>query len=253
MLLKYASAADGIEWFKQGIRTFLNNPTTIVSILFSYLTLIGLLSSIPYIGKIIPSILAIFFSGIFFIAGREAQNKNKINVLAILQSFWKDFSIQWPQLLTLSFISFLFTSFGILIIQNITNINLDQEAFFAQPTYSFLPIIFLCILVLIPGNILFWFSPTLILWEKIGIMQAVFYSTVAFIKNILAYLTFAFCWLTTTLILIMLSWIPKSLHISNSVLVFILLTKSIILLSAFYSSLYSTYEGCFEKNAPQYK
>lgn len=244
MQLHSAKAIDGLKWFDQGIRVFLRNSMPIICILFSYFSLVGILSKIPYLGTLSPSMLTVLFNSIFFIAGRDAQNNKQIELIAVFQKFWTDFTVTWEKLLLLGLISFSLNYLGLILIQygEIDTLNQNTFAHF-QHSISIISFIFLFLM----GNVLFWFSPTLVLWEKIGITKAFFYSIITFKRNILAYIVFTICWVIAVFIFFMLYQFSKLLGLNNATVATILFVESTILLSVFYSSLYSTYAGCFKK------
>lgn len=108
-------------------------------------------------------------------------------------------------------------------------------------------------LLTIPVSLLFWHAPALILWGRMSVSKALFFSLVACWRNLGAFAIYALCWVGVVVALglfdrFVLSQIPVPL-LGNVLAI----ACAMWVASAFYASLYFTVVDCFEapgKTAP---
>lgn len=102
------------------------------------------------------------------------------------------------------------------------------------------------VLLTLPVSLLFWHAPALILWARLPVSKALFFSIVACWRNLGAFAVYGLCWFGVVLALglfdrFILSQIPVPL-LGNVLAI----AGGMWVASAFYASLYFTVVDCFE-------
>jgi hypothetical protein len=105
------------------------------------------------------------------------------------------------------------------------------------------------VLLTLPVSLLFWHAPALILWARLSVSKALFFSIVACWRNLGAFAVYGLCWFGVVLALglldrFLLSQLP--IPMLGNVLA---ITAGLWVASAFYASLYFTVVDCFESPA----
>lgn len=105
------------------------------------------------------------------------------------------------------------------------------------------------VLLTLPISLLFWHAPALILWARLTVSKALFFSIVACWRNLGAFAIYAMGWFGVVLVLalidrFLLSQLP--IPLLGSVMA---IAGGLWVASAFYASLYFTVADCFEPSA----
>lgn len=100
--------------------------------------------------------------------------------------------------------------------------------------------------LLLPISLVFWHAPALVLWAKLPVGKALFFSAVATWRNLGAFLVYGLSWLGALVALglfdrLLLSAIPVPV-LANA----LAFAGALALAGAFYASLYFTTVDCFE-------
>jgi hypothetical protein len=105
-------------------------------------------------------------------------------------------------------------------------------------------------LVYLPAAMAFWFAAPLMVWQKMPLLKALFYSFFAVVGAGRAFTLYALGWLALGVVVpALVSTLVALLIGSVSVTIFILLPLSIILTVVMYCSFYPTYTQIFGKPA----
>lgn len=101
----------------------------------------------------------------------------------------------------------------------------------------------------LPVSLVFWHTPALVVWGRVPVGKALFFSAVASWRNLGAFVVYGLGWLlaVTALVAIdqmLLSLLPGVLGSLLAVM------SGLWLFSAFYASLYFTVADCFESGSP---
>lgn len=104
--------------------------------------------------------------------------------------------------------------------------------------------------LLVPVSLVFWHAPALVLWAKLPVGKALFFSAVATWRNLGAFVVYGLSWVGALFALglldrLLLSAIPVPV-VANA----LAFAGALALAGAFYASLYFTTVDCFEAPAP---
>lgn len=105
------------------------------------------------------------------------------------------------------------------------------------------------VLLTLPVSLLFWHAPALILWARLPVSKALFFSIVACWRNLGAFAVYGLGWFVVVLALglldrFLLSQLPVPM-LGN----ILAISAGLWVASAFYASLYFTVVDCFESSA----
>ena len=245
-------ATDGWHWIKEGFAIFRKKPAELSTLFLSYMFLMLALGIIPIIGQLLPLILVPVFAIAFMQACVNVENDHRVYPSLLLVGF------RTPQVKSLLILGVLYlvaaiialgasalVDGGVLWQALVTHGDLTPAEM--QQSNMSLAMLFAA-LVYIPAAMAFWFAAPLIVWQKMSVVKALFYSFFAVIGAGRAFILYALGWLVLGILLpTMISLLIALLIGSIGVTVFILLPLSIILTVVMYCSFYPTYSQIFGK------
>lgn len=245
-------AATGIEWFRQGIKNFKQQPAAMLSLFILYFLSIAILSSIPQLGPFLVAIAGPFLNNIFFLAGREIHFKRKIRMSNLFISI-KEYDGNTKKRLILLGIFYLVLTIFIAAIASTLGlkplsgsaVNM-QELSISQQQEQIIGMLTLAGLY-IPITLLMWFAPVLIAWHQTMVRQAMFYSLITVWKNLGAFITYFACWVGVAILAALIATLIMQMGINPRIVLLIFMMFAITFSAAFYTSFYLTYQSCFIK------
>lgn len=259
MQLIEVPAKTGYVWFRQGIWLFRRNPLAFITLFFTYLLAITLVSRVPVIGAALP---LLFIPGIavgFMAACRDTIAGKPVMPTILVDGFRSYGHVTTQRLLALGGIyavtmvlvfavSAMFdggTLFQVMI--GATGDNPNPEAFAAQGTLGALLI---ATLLYVPVAMLFWFAPVLTAWHDIPPAKALFFSIVSCWRNRGAFTVYGLLWFGVALgASLGLSLLLQALGAGAYALT-VMMPMTIIIAAMLYCSFYATYRGCFGVQEP---
>lgn len=100
--------------------------------------------------------------------------------------------------------------------------------------------------LVLPVSLVFWHTPALVLWARMPVGKALFFSAVATWRNLGAFLIYGLCWLGALLVLGLLDRLVISVLPIPALANALAFCGALGLGAAFYASLYFTTVDCFE-------
>ena len=102
--------------------------------------------------------------------------------------------------------------------------------------------------VYLPAAMAFWYAAPLITWQKMGLMQAIFYSFFSVRRAGKAFLVYGFAWIAIGVLLpVLVSGLIGLLTGKSAVTMIFLMTMSMVMTVIMYCSFYPTYTHLFAK------
>ncbi|KVQ78043.1 hypothetical protein KTE60_16580 [Burkholderia multivorans] len=260
MQLIEVPAKTGYVWFRQGIWLFRRNPLAFITLFFTYLLAITLVSMVPIVGAALP---LLFIPGIavgFMAACRDTVAGKSVMPTILVDGFRSYGSVATQRLLVLGVIYvvsmiLVFAASSVmdggvlfhLMMGATGDANPAPEALAAQGTLGAL---LLATLLYVPVAMLFWFAPVLIAWHDIPPAKALFFSIVSCWRNRGAFLVYGLLWFGVALgTSLGLSLLLQALGAAAYALT-IMMPVTIIIVTMLYCSFYATYRGCFGVQEP---
>jgi hypothetical protein len=258
MQLIEVPAKTGYVWFRQGIWLFRKNPLAFLTLFFTYLLVMTLISQIPVIGGVLP---LIFIPGVavgFMAACRNTIAGKPVFPTILVDGFHSYGPIVARRLLVLGALYVVAMALvlagsaladgGMLlkVMLGATTINQDAIA------NSDIPLAVMTALAFyIPVAMIFWFSPILVAWHDVPPVKAMFFSIVSCWRNRGAFIVFGALWFAVAMVVSLgLSTVLQALGAADYAFA-ILMPATMIVTTMLYCSFYATYRGCFGVQTPQ--
>jgi hypothetical protein len=252
MQLIEVSAKTGYVWYRQGIWLFRRNPLAFLTIFFTYLFAMWIVSLVPMIGGVLP--LA-FIPGVavgFMAACRDTVAGKPVFPTILVDGFRSYGGLAARRLVELggfyaAAIALVFA--GSALADGGTLFRLMLGFSGASPetlAKSAVPVAALvALLCYVPVTMLFWFAPVLAAWHDVPPVKAMFFSLVSCWRNRGAFVVYAALWFATAIFVsVGLSLLMDALGAHDYAFA-VLFPATITLTTMLYCSFYATYRGCF--------
>ncbi len=243
-------ANTGWFWIKQGFALFRKQPAEISTLFLAYMFLMLAVGFVPLLGQILPMVLVPVFSMAFMQACAQIEQGKKVYPNLLLTGFR---SPAFRALLMLGILYLvaavaaiaasalidggvfwrLVSGTGELDEEIIRNSNMSLAMMFSAAVYT-------------PAAMAFWYAAPLIVWQKMGVGKAAFYSFFAVKRAGKAFLVYGLAWLLIgVLVPAIVSSIVAVLIPKSFVVMVVLLPLSLMLTVVMYCSFYPTYTEVF--------
>ncbi|CAN0627500.1 putative inner membrane protein BTH_II0599 [Burkholderia multivorans] len=259
MQLIEVPAKTGYVWFRQGIWLFRRNPLAFITLFFTYLLAITLVSMVPVIGAALP---LLFIPGIavgFMAACRDTIAGKAVMPTILVDGFRSYGHVVTQRLLVLGVvyvtsIVLVFAASAMMdggalfhIMMGAGTENASPETLASQ---GMLGSLFVATLLYVPVAMMFWFAPVLTAWHDIPPAKAMFFSIVSCWRNRGAFLVYGMLWFGVAMgTSVALSLLLQALGAGAYALT-IMMPVTIIIVTMLYCSFYATYRGCFGVQEP---
>lgn len=260
MKLNIVPASTGITWVKLGIRTFFRQPLALSGLFFMFLALLTLAGMVPIIGLALAMALLPACTLGLMAASKEADAGNFPMPLVFLSAF----RAGRQQLKAMLMLGVLY-GIGLTIVMGITalfddgrfagsylagnamSIELARDPQSRSAMMAFL-------VLQLPLSLMFWHAPALVHWHQVPPLKSVFFSLVACLRNILAFIVFLLAWMAITFALVLvvslLSMALGQAEFGGAML----LPGTLMIAAMIFTSTYFTFRDCFvtepETSAP---
>mgnify|MGYP003334448823 FL=1 len=251
MKLNIVSARTGSLWVRQGIRNFWRQPLALTGLFILFMVLASAASWLPYAGSFLGLMFIPAASLGLMAAAREADLARFPMPNMLLIGF-RQSSTQTKGLVWMGFfyallfcavlaLSSLFDSgeFARLYLAggNISEESITSDSFQTAALFS--------LLLYVPMSSLFWHAPALMHWHAQPLAKSLFFSVMACWANWRAFVVYGLTWagifLSTSVILSLISMVFEESHMS----MMLMLPAMLMLASMFFSSSYYTFRDCF--------
>lgn len=258
MQLIEVPAKTGYVWFRQGIWLFRKNPLAFLTLFFTYLLVMTLVSQIPVIGGVLP---LMFIPGVavgFMAACRNTIAGKPVFPTILVDGFHSYGPVAAKRLLVLGVLYVVamvlvlagsaLADGGTLVKVMLGFATMDQDAI----ANSNIPLAIIAgFAFYIPVAMIFWFSPILIAWHDVPPVKAMFFSIVSCWRNRGAFIVFGALWFAVaTTVSLGLSALMQALGAADFAFA-ILMPATMIVTTMLYCSFYATYRGCFGVQTPE--
>ena len=245
-------ATLGWLWIKEGFALFRKQPAELSTLFLSYFFLMIVVGIIPFFGQLLPLILIPTFSMAFMQACADVEQGKRVYPNLLLTGF------RSPAFITLLKLGGLYViaasiaisassliDGGVFFKAMTGQITLDAET--VQGSNMSTAMLFAAA-VYLPAAMAFWYAAPLITWQKMGLMQAIFYSFFSVRSAGKAFLVYGFAWIAIGVLLpVLVSGLIGLLTGKSAVTMIFLMTMSMVMTVIMYCSFYPTYTHLFAK------
>ncbi|MFT4190954.1 MAG: BPSS1780 family membrane protein [Comamonas sp.] len=207
MKLNLVPARSGIDWIKEGARTFFRNPLALSSTFILFMIVMTVLSALSLVGSIIALVL-LPCGMLTMMSATRLVSESSLPVPGVIGHALADIrgSVRALLLLGLLYAAGYLLILGIsylidggtlarvmLVGERLTPELLEQPGFAAATWVT--------ALLSIPLSLMFWHAPGLLHWYQVPPAKALFFSLVACLRNWRAYAVFVLGWVALLLAL----------------------------------------------------
>lgn len=244
-------AKTGWIWIKEGFALFRKQPAEISTLFLTYMLLMVVLNYIPLLGQVLPLFLTPIFSMCFMQACSNIEQGRRVYPNLLLVGF------RSPALKNLLILGSLYLMVGVIALAVSTlaggdsfwTIISNQAAPDAKevPNSSLLFGMITSAALSIPAAMAFWYAAPLIMWKKMGVSKAIFYSFFAVWREIKAFTVYGLAWAAIILMLPFIGVLIAAIVGTASITMIVLSPLWIALMTVIYCSFYPTYTHIFGK------
>ncbi|MBK6568722.1 BPSS1780 family membrane protein [Candidatus Aalborgicola defluviihabitans] len=252
MKLQIVPARRGIHWVKAGVKTFFRQPLALSGLFFMFLALVSVISIVPVVGNVLSLALLPAATLGLMAATREADNgKFPMPVLLI-----SAFRAGRQQMRAMSVLGALYAAGFVLILAFSALIDGGKCArlyLMGAPITSemlqegdFQLAILVVSALYLPLSLLFWHAPALVHWHGLPPVKSLFFSLVACLRNIRAFMVFGLAWTGMFLIFGIIMAMLGAMMGSAEAVAAMLYPAVMLVLAMFFTSIYFTFRDSFE-------
>ena len=256
MKLQIVPAGQGVQWVKQGMRTFWRQPLALSGLFFMFMAAMSLLSMVPLLGNILALVILPGATLGLMAATKEALT-GKFPMPVLLVSAFRAGKQQLQAMLLLGAIY----AAGFLLVLGIS--ALADGGKFAQlylvggamsvellQAPDFQLAVLLSMALYLPLSLLFWHAPALVHWHGVQPVKSLFFSLVACLRNMGAFTVYGLAWLGVFVAGALVVMLVASLVGSAEFAAAALVPFMLLLASMFFTSMYFTVRDCFITDEP---
>lgn len=243
-------AIAGWNWVKQGFALFRKQPAEISTLFLAYMFLMMAIGFLPVLGQVLPLVLIPVFSMAFMHACLQIEQGKKVYPNLLLTGFR---SPAFRSLLKLGALYLLAAVIAVAastlvdggVFWQVMSGDKDLDAETIRNSNMSLALMFSA-LVYVPAAMAFWYAAPLIMWQKMGVGKAVFYSFFAVKRLAGAFIVYGLAWMLIGVLLpAIISSLLALLFAKGSIMMAVLLPLSLLLTVVMYCSFYPTYTHVF--------
>lgn len=252
MKLRIVPARTGLLWVKLGIRTFWRQPIAFSGLFFMFMALMSLATLVPYIGFALAlALLPACTLGLMAATAEASQGKFPMPLILL-----SAFRAGRQRLRAMLVLGALYAA-GFLAVMGVSALadggkfarlylvggKITEELVTAG---DFQTAMWIATALYLPLSLLFWHAPALVHWHGVPPVKSLFFSIVACLRNLGAFLVYGLAWLGVFMggglaVLVLGNLIgPTDLAAT-------LLVPAVLMMAAmFFTSIHFTVRDCFE-------
>ncbi|MBY4596966.1 hypothetical protein K3217_15730 [bacterium BD-1] len=251
MKLNIVPARTGTQWVRASVRTFFKQPLAIAGLFFMFIVSISVVAMLPLVGGVLALVLVPAATVGLMEATRESEAGRFPMPLTLFVALR-----QGPQRLRAMLMLGALYALGVLIVIGIS--ALIDGGRFAQLYVNgggitqdmvtdpdFRTAMWVSTLLYLPLSLAFWHAPALVHWHGVPPVKSLFFSAVAVLRNVGAFLIYGLMWMgmafAAGLALLLLSVLTGSASIAS----FGLMPVAVMIASMFFNSLWFTFRDSF--------
>jgi len=254
MKLNLVSPSTGAQWVLTGTRTFFKRPVALMGLFLMFVATLSLVAIVPVIGMFIALALVPAFT-VGVMAGTQEVEAGRFPFPMTLFVALRQGPRQTQAMLTLGAL-YALAALAVLGITALIdggglaalymgNAGLSEEL---MGDDRFRTALWVSTLLYLPVSLAFWHAPALVHWHAISPVKSLFFSLVAVLRNVRAFLVYGALWMAL------------SLGAGMALMVFMLLTgssggaalvgaaifpMSLVIAAVFFTSIWFTFRDCF--------
>ena len=250
MQLNIVPARTGLNWARQGIRTFWRQPLAMSGLFFLFMAVVSLVSIVPVIGGALTLVLLPALT-LGMMAATEAAEDQRFPMPGLLFAALKPgpqrkAMLQLGAWYALAFLVIMGVSMlvdgGTFARVYLTGANMSPEV---VNSASFQAALWVSMVLYIPLAMMFWHAPALVHWQGVAPVKSLFFSFVACWRNLGAFMVYVAVWFGLFIGVALVSMLATSLLGDPSLLMAILMPAGLMVAAMFFTSMVYSVRDCF--------
>lgn len=258
MNLNIVPARTGIQWVREGVRTFFRQPLALVGLFFMYMAVMLVLSQLPVVGPLLAGMLVPACTLGLMAATREAA-EGRFPTPTVLASAFRAGQQRMQAMLILGLAYAVLSMLASLLV---TLLVPEPPAPMPLPTpgdatpglEGMQPqvggTVLLTLLLHLPLFMMFWHAPALVHWHGVSPAKSLFFSVVACLRNLRAFVVYGLAWTALMIAAGMVIALFASLTGSGRAASMVMMPFAFVVATMMSTSVYFTFRDCFVDSAP---
>lgn len=197
MKLNIVPARTGIQWVKLGVQTFFKQPLALAGLFFIYMAVVLVLGMVPLVGPVAVVVLMPAATLGMMVATEQAA-AGRFPMPSVLLSAFRAGRQRGRAMLVLGVI-YAVVLVGITLLASLIPGGAGLEATTTSaggpPKFDAQPGFLVAMALQLPLVVLFSHAPALVHWHGVSPAKSLFFSAVAFWRNLGAFVVFGFGWI----------------------------------------------------------
>lgn len=251
MKLNIVPARTGIQWVKLGVRAFIRQPLGLTGLVFMYGAVYALLAAIPIVGVVALAVLTPAATLGMFVATERVANGSFPMPSVFLSGFRSGPQCSRSMLV----LGGIHVAVLVVLLGALTlffpgaPIEVTEATGGAPAKVQISPVLFVASVLQLPLLVLFAFAPALVYWHGVAPVKSLFFSAIAFWRNLRAFFVYAAAWvLLLSLLMILLLLVSAG---NRLVMLQFLAPFSLVFLGMLFTSLYFSFRDSFVAIPPE--
>ncbi len=243
MKLNVVPARTGIQWVREGIRTFLRQPLALVGLFFMYMALMLIVAQIPVIGVLLAGVLVPATSLGLMAATLEAS-RGRFPMPTVLLSAFRAGRQRLRAMLTLGLVY----TVASLAASQIVALLLPPAPATGTPADAQEQMggaVLLTLLLHLPVFLAFWHAPALVHWHGVPPAKSLFFSAVACLRNARAFLVYGVAWAGLVMAMGVVVAVVAMLTGSGQAANMVMMPFALLMAAMMSTSMYFTFRDSF--------
>lgn len=246
MKLNIVPARTGIQWVREGVKTFFSQPLALIGLFFMYMAVMLVVSQLPAIGVVLAGVLVPASTLGLMAATREASS-GKFPMPTVLVSAFRAGQQRLRAMLQLGVI---YTVLSMLASFLVSLIVPAAPPAGADASEQISGALLLTLLLHMPLFLMFWHAPALVHWHGISPVKSLFFSLVACLRNAGAFVVYGLAWGALVMVLGLVIAVFTSVMGSPQMASTIMMPFAFLMAAMMSTSIYFTFRDCFVADAP---
>lgn len=251
MQLNIVPARTGLNWARQGIRTFWKQPLALSGLFFLFMAVVSVMSIVPMVGGALALVLLPALT-LGMMAATEVAEDQRFPLPGVLFVALKPGAQRKPMLqlgawYALAFLVIMGVSMlvdgGTFARVYLTGANMSPEV---VNSASFQAAMWVSMVLYIPLAMMFWHAPALVHWQGVTPAKSLFFSFVACWRNLGAFMVYVGTWFGMFIGVALVSMLATSLLGDASLLMAILMPAGLMVAAMFFTSMVYSVRDCFQ-------
>ncbi len=250
MQLNIVPARTGLNWARQGIRTFWRQPLAMSGLFFLLMAVVSLVSTVPVIGGALALVLLPALTLGMMAATEVAEDKRfplpGVLFVAFKPGAQRQGMLQLGAWYAVGFLIIMGASTladgGTFALVYLTGANMSPEV---VNSASFQAALWVSMVLYIPLAMMFWHAPALVHWQGVAPLKSLFFSFVACARNLRAFMVYVAVWFGLFIAAATLAMLVTSMMGDPSLLMAILMPAGLMVAAMFFASMVYSVRDCF--------